>query len=67
MLALGLIALVWALGAGFSGTQQEALDNSAQTGKWANTWSKALDDVASNDTILGCDGNALGMANPAAV
>jgi len=68
MLALGLIALVWALGAGFSGTQQEALDNYAQTGKWANTWSGAAsDDLASNDTTSGCDGNALGMANPAAV
>jgi C1A family cysteine protease len=67
MLALGLIALVWTVGAGFSGTQQEALDNYAQTGKWDKTWGKALDDVASKDTTLGCDGNALGMANPAAV
>jgi len=68
MLALGLIALVWALGAGFSGTQQEALDNYAQTGKWANTWSGAAsDDLASNDIALSCGGNGPGMANPAAV
>ncbi|GAG31953.1 unnamed protein product, partial [marine sediment metagenome] len=68
VLALGLIALVWALGAGLSQAEQDAPHSSAHTDKWDKTWSGAVsDDVASNDTTLGCDGNALGMANPAAV
>jgi len=68
LLALGLIALVWTLGTGWSEAQQETLDNYAQTGKWDKTWGKALDDdVASSDITSDCDRNAPGMANPAAV
>jgi len=68
LLALGLIALVWTLGTGWSEAQQETLDNYTQTGKWDKTWGKALDDdVASSDITSDCDRNAPGMANPAAV
>jgi hypothetical protein len=67
VLALGLIALVWALGAGLSGAQQEDLDNYAQTAKWDRTWARALDELASDDITSVCGGDAPGMANPAAV
>jgi putative hemolysin len=68
VLALGLIALVWTLGTGWSEAQQETLDSYAQTGKWDNTWGKALgDDAASSDITSDCDRNSPGMANPAAV
>jgi len=50
--ALGLLALVWATGAG----------------EWKETSGGALDDeIASNDAASTCGQNALGMASPAAV
>jgi len=68
VLALGLIALVWALGAGLSQTEQNAPPSSAYTDKWDNTWNGASnEDVVSNDIALDCGENNLGMANPAAV
>ncbi|UCH86482.1 MAG: DUF333 domain-containing protein [Dehalococcoidia bacterium] len=68
VLALGLIALVWALGAGLSQAEQNASHSSAHTDKWDNTWSGASsEDVVSNEIALGCAGNGPGMANPAAV
>jgi putative hemolysin len=68
VLALSLIALVWALGTGLSQAEQNTTYSSAHTDKWDNTWNGASsEDVVSNDIASDCGGDNLGMANPAAV
>jgi len=62
VLALGLVTLAWAIGAGSSEAQQDAMHNCPQPGKWAiSVWS-GQDGTDTGDALATCGAGAADVA-----